>query len=420
MLALADCDQFYVSCERAFNPKLRDRPVVVLSNNDGCIVARSPEVKALGIPMGAPLFEIDHLVDRHDIQVFSSNYALYGDMSHRVMTALAQFAPEVEIYSIDEAFLDLSELGDRDLVERASTLRETVLKWTGIPISLGLAPTKVLAKIATRLAKRSPQWQGVFNLAISSDADDILAATDVADVWGIGRKYAAWLHARGVTSALHLRDASEGLIRQKLGVVGARLQLELRGISCLPLELCPPAKQETCVSRSFGRVVSSLPELKEALALRTTRLGEKLRAQRQAATSLQVFARTSAFDENPYSNAVTVTLPTATNHTPALLGHALRGTEAIFQAGYRFKKAGVIAMGLLPETIEQGHLFEPPRDRQRDRELMSVVDSLNRRFGSGTVGFAASGMKRPWQMRCSWRSRRFTTRWDELQRVTAR
>ncbi|MEO0804464.1 MAG: DUF4113 domain-containing protein [Cyanobacteria bacterium J06642_2] len=197
-------------------------------------------------------------------------------------------------------------------------------------------------------------------------------------------------------------------------------QLELRGISCLPLELCPPAKQETCVSRSFGRVVSSLPELKEALALRTTRLGEKLRAQRQAATSLQVFARTSAFDENPYSNAVTVTLPTATNHTPALLGHALRGTEAIFQAGYRFKKAGVIAMGLLPETIEQGHLFEPPRDRQRDRELMSVVDSLNRRFGSGTVGFAASGMKRPWQMRCSRRSRRFTTRWDELQRVTAR
>ncbi|MEO0804416.1 MAG: Y-family DNA polymerase [Cyanobacteria bacterium J06642_2] len=232
MLALADCDQFYVSCERAFNPKLRDRPVVVLSNNDGCIVARSPEVKALGIPMGAPLFEIDHLVDRHDIQVFSSNYALYGDMSHRVMTALAQFAPEVEIYSIDEAFLDLSELGDRDLVERASTLRETVLKWTGIPISLGLAPTKVLAKIATRLAKRSPQWQGVFNLAISSDADDILAATDVADVWGIGRKYAAWLRARGVTSALHLRDASEGLIRQKLGVVGARLQLELPDFSC--------------------------------------------------------------------------------------------------------------------------------------------------------------------------------------------
>ncbi|MEO0853599.1 MAG: Y-family DNA polymerase, partial [Cyanobacteria bacterium J06648_11] len=250
MLALADCDQFYVSCERAFNPKLRERPVVVLSNNDSCVVARSPEVKALGIPMGAPLFKVKHLVERHNIRVYSSNYALYGDMSNRVMTALAQFVPEVEVYSIDEAFLDLSGLSDRSLTDRVLTLRETVLQWTGIPVSIGLAPTKVLSKIATRIAKRNPQWQGVFNLVASPDAEDILAATDIADVWGIGRRYAAWLRDRDITSALHLRDANDGLIRQKMGVVGARLQLELRGTSCLPLELCPPAKQETCVSRS--------------------------------------------------------------------------------------------------------------------------------------------------------------------------
>ncbi|MEO0851969.1 MAG: Y-family DNA polymerase, partial [Cyanobacteria bacterium J06648_11] len=381
---------------------------------DGCVVARSPEVKAIGIPMGAPAFKIRHQIERHDIKVFSSNYALYGDMSHRVMTALAEFAPEVEVYSIDEAFLNLSGMGDRDVVGHVLEMREKVLRWTGIPVSLGLARTKVLTKIATRVAKRCPQWQGVFNLSNSPDADDILAGTDVSDVWGIGRRYAAWLRDHNITTALHLRDAREGLVRKKMGVVGARLQMELRGVSCLPLELYPSPKKETCVSRSFGQVVTSLEELKEAIALRTTRLGEKLRSQRQSATLLQVFARTSAFDEKPYSNAATLTLPMATNYTPELLRHALRGTEAIFEKGYRYKKAGVIAMGLLPESIEQGHLFEPPRDRQRDRELMSVVDSLNRRFGSGTVGFAASGVARPWQMRCERRSRRFTTRWDEL------
>lgn len=417
MLALADCNNFYVSCERVFNPQLHDRPVVILSNNDGCVVARSPEVKALGIPMGAPAFKIRHQIEQHNIQVFSSNYALYGDLSHRVMTALSQMAPDVEIYSIDEAFLNLTGL--RDPVASARDMRRNVLRWTGIPISLGIARTKVLAKIANRVAKRSPESDGVFDLGAGSNADDVLAMTQVGNVWGIGRRYATWLSDRGITTALHLRDASEGLIRQKMGIVGVRLQLELRGVPCLPLEMCPPPKKETCVSRSFGQAVTSLDELKEAIALRTTRLGEKLRLQQQAATLLQVFARTSAFDEKPYSNAVTLTLPTATNYTPELLEHALHGAEVIFQAGYRFKKAGVIAMGLLPETIEQGHLFELRRDRQRDRGLMSVIDSLNRRFGDGTVGFAASGIARPWQMQCERRSHRFTTRWDELPVVAA-
>ncbi|MEM9511143.1 MAG: Y-family DNA polymerase [Cyanobacteria bacterium P01_E01_bin.48] len=419
MLALADCNNFYVSCERVFNPKLCDRPVVVLSNNDGCVVSRSPEAKALGVKMGIPVFKIRSLIQQHDIQVLSSNYALYGDFSHRVMTALAQFVPEVEIYSVDEAFLDVSGFDRRDLSHYGKTIRTKVMQWTGIPISIGIAPTKVLAKIANHAAKRSPHRNGIFNVSTYAEPDTLLQSINVSDIWGIGKRYAKWLRDRHINTALAFRDANKSLIRKKMGVVGARLQLELRGVSCLPLDLCPSPKRETCVSRSFGRAVTSLDELKEAIALYASLVAEKLRQQRQVTPLLHVFARTSVHDRNPYDNAVTLSLPMATNTTPELLHYALRGMDIIYQPGYRYRKAGAIAMGLISEASVQGELWVPPRNRDRDRDLMTAIDTLNRRFGAGTIGYAATGVSRPWHMQCEKRSPRFTTQWDELPVVAA-
>ncbi len=239
MLALVDCNSFYASCERVFNPKLWGKPVVVLSNNDGCVVARSPEAKALGIPMGEPFFKIRSLAEKHQVQVFSSNYALYGDLSERVMTVLGSFTPDQEIYSIDEAFLDFSGFRHLDLTDYGVQIRKTVLQWTGIPVSIGIAPTKVLAKIANRVAKKSLEAGGVFDLSTCDRVDPVLAATPVEDIWGIGRQYSKWLRIQNITSALELREANDGLIRKKMGIVGVRLLHELRGVSCLPLDLCP-------------------------------------------------------------------------------------------------------------------------------------------------------------------------------------
>ncbi len=416
MLALVDCNSFYVSCEQVFNPKTWGKPVVVLSNNDGVIVSRSPEAKALGIPMGAPFFKVQALLEKHQVQVFSSNYALYGDLSDRVMTILGSFAPELEIYSIDEAFLDLSGFQHLDLTEYGLQIRKTVLQWTGIPVSIGIAPTKVLAKIASRVAKKSPEARGVFDLSTCDRIETVLAATPVEDIWGIGRRYSKWLRVHNITSALELRDASDDLIRKKMGVVGLRLLQELRGVSCLSLDLCPNPKHETCVSRSFGRPVESLQELQEAIATYTSRAAEKLRRQKQAATSMQIFARTSLFEEaeGVYSNSTYLTLPVATNITPQLLNVALRGAEALYRSGYRYKKAGVIMLGLVPENCIQGNLLEPVSDWQKDQSLMRVLDQINTRFGSGTLRYAPAGFKQGWKMSAAQHSPRYVTCWQEL------
>jgi len=414
LFALVDCNNFYVSCERVFDPKLEGKPVVVLSNNDGIVVARSNEAKALGIGMGVPEFQIRHLIRRHDVQVFSSNYTLYGDMSQRVMETLAQFTPNLEVYSIDEAFLSLSGFTSRDLTEYGRTIKATVKRWTGIPVSVGIAETKTLAKVAGRVAKRSIGAAGVFDLTVCQDRNALLALTPVEDIWGIGRNWARLLKQHGITTALSLREADVHWVRGTMGVVGERLVRELHGVSCLALDDCPPPKQGITVSRSFGRSVTTLAEMKEAVAFYTGRAAEKLREERLAVTVLTVFLTTNTFKDEPqYSNAATIKLPVATDSTFDMLRHALHGVERIYRDGYRYKKAGVMLTALVPASQVQGDLFDQ-QDRERSRTLMRVLDRLNDHMGAGTLRYAAEGITKRWQARFERRSPAYTTRWEEL------
>jgi DNA polymerase V len=409
-IGLCDGNNFYVSCERVFNPKLEGQPVIVLSNNDGCCVARSNEAKALGIKMGTPVFQIQTLIEQHQIQVFSSNYALYGDLSNRVMQTLHNFTPEVEVYSIDEAFLGFSGAVSETAL---ATIRATVKCWTGIPVSLGLATTKTLAKIANRLAK---QRDGVY---ILDRPEPVLAELPVSDLWGIGRQSTKKLKAHGITTALDLQQADLRWIRQQMGIVGVRIVQELRGIPCLPLELVPPPRKTCCVSRSFGRPVTELQELREAIATHTTRAAYKLRRDDLTASLLTVFIATNRFsqDEPYYRNAATVGLPCPTNDAIALTKTALRALEPLYQEGYRYQKAGVWLSELSPANQVQRDLFINPQDQEKARKLMTVMDALNQHFGAGKVRCAAEGMQRSWQTRAQRRSPRYTTRWDELLSV---
>jgi DNA polymerase V len=420
IFALVDCNNFYVSCERVFQPTLHGKPVVVLSNNDGCVIARSEEAKALGIPMGLPAFLMQARFPDHTIEIYSSNYALYGDMSARVMTTLAQFTPEVEVYSIDEAFLSLTGCGGSDLTSYGHMIRRTVYQWTGIPISIGIGETKTLAKLANRLAKRSLNARGVVDLSVPQPQDATLATIPVQDIWGIGCSYTRLLKAHGIHTALELRDANDKWIRQEMGVVGLRIVWELRGISCLPLERCPPPKNSLMVSRSFGRAIASLQEMREAVATYTSRAAEKLRRERLAAGILTVFLMANRFkeDEPQYRNEIRLPLPVATNDTAELLTYALHGTEQIFREGYRYKKAGVMLTGLVSAHRIQTHLFDT-KDRERSARLMAVVDYLNTQMGSGTIHYAATGLKPRWVMRSARRSLRYTTKWEELVVVRA-
>ena len=419
-IALIDCNNFYVSCERVFNPKLEGKPVVVLSNNDGCVVARSQETKDLGIAMGVPIFKIRELIEQHQIEVYSSNYVLYGDMSGRVMATLATFSPEVEIYSIDEAFVDLSWLSGDELIQYASLIRTTVFQWTGIPVSVGIAPTKTLAKVANRIAKKNPQHQGVF-LCPESEAeqDKILSGISVKDIWGIGRQYSKWLINEGVTNALQLKQTPEWKIQPKMGIVGVRLLRELQGVSCLELELQPKPKKATCVSRSFRRPVSTLAELKEAVLTHTTLAAEKLRKQKQCAAAITIFILTSRFKDNYYSNSITLPLPVASNLTPELIDLAIKGLELIFCEGYEFKKAGVIMQGLQPENIRQGNLFLQDYDSTKLEKLMKTIDQINKRYGRNTLCWAGSGVNKPWSMKRENLSPLYTTCWSEIPIVKA-
>jgi DNA polymerase V len=414
LFALIDCNNFYVSCERLFQPMLHGKPVVVLSNNDGCVIARSDEAKALGIPMGLPAFKLTDLVKKHSIEVYSSNYTLYGDLSARVMTTLTQWTPDVEVYSIDEAFLQFSPLPLDALTAYGQSMRAMIHQWTGIPVSIGIGPTKTLAKLANRLAKRSPEAQGVVALTSASQIEAILTQTPIGDIWGIGPGYTRRLHAHEITTALQLRQVNDRWVRQELGIVGLRLVWELRGISCLPLALCPPPKQSLMVSRSFGRPITTLIEMREAVATYMTRAAEKLRRSHVAAGVLTVFLMTSRFrDEPQYTNSVTMPLPVATQDTAELIRYALRGVEQIFREGYRYQKVGVILTALVPAHQVQPHLFDR-HDRERSQKLMAAIDTINTEWGSGTIRYAAVGLRPAWIMRCTRRSPRYTTRWEEL------
>lgn len=417
VFALVDCNNFYASCERVFHPKLNGKPIVVLSNNDGCVVARSNEAKALGIGMGVPEFQIRPLLRAHQVQVFSSNYTLYGDMSQRVMETLEPFSPDLEIYSIDEAFVSLSGFASRNLTEYGRTIRNTVKRWTGIPVSVGIAETKTLAKLANRIAKRTPDTGGVCNLLTCADRDALLGRIAVENVWGIGPNHARLLKQHGITTTQQLREVDDQWIRKRLGIVGLRLVMELRGISCLDLDQCPASKQSLTCSRAFGKLISTLTEMEEAISAYTSRVAEKLRREQLAATVLTVCLTTNEFKEGPqYSNALTLTLPIVTDSTADLIRCALQGIRAIYRDEYRYKKAGVMLTGLVPASQTQADLFDN-QDRGKSKRLMSALDAVNDRWGAGTLRFASNGISNAWKTQFHRRSPAYTTNWNELPLV---
>lgn len=426
---LVDCNNFYVSCERAFQPSLEGRPVVVLSNNDGCAVARSNEAKALGIAMGEPAFKIRHLVDEAGLVMLSSNYALYGDLSDRVMSILADAAPAAEVYSIDECFLDLT--GIPDLTRWCRVLRAKVRQWTGIPVAIGVGPSKTLAKIANRLAKRSKKAEsqtrhacvadGVLDLANAPEWIEMaLKRTEVGDVWGIGRQYAGKCHLAGIRTAYDLSVADDGWVRKNMGAVGLRTVMELRGHAVHDLETEPADRQTCCVSRSFGEATAELGHVHDAVVAFASRAGEKLRRDGLVAGVVQVFVMTDRFrrEDPQYSNSCSVRLAAPTSSTPEIVAAAAKGLEAIWRDGFKIRKAGVILLDLVrPEDVPRD-LFAPPPP-VRPAKLMKAMDGVNARFGRDTVAFGLRPAASPWRMRQDAKTPGWTTRWSEVPRVKA-
>lgn len=420
VFAIVDCNNFYVSCERVFAPSLNGKPVLVLSNNDGCAVARSNEVKKLGIGMGAPIFKQKAIIEKHGIQVFSSNYALYGDMSRRVVHVLSEFCDDLEVYSIDESFLDITATRADQRTELGRTIRATVKKHTGIPVSVGMAHTKTLSKIAVRLAKKSPKADGVLDLTDSKHHDRALELTPVEDVWGVGWRYARFLKVHGITNARQLRDADKNFIKKKMGVNGTRLIEELKGVPCYPLDKNPSPKKNITVSRSFGKPVSTLSELREAVATYATRAAEKLRNEHLTAGLVTVFIMTDRFKpESFYYNTKTLRLDVSTSNSPEIIRAALTGLEEIFRKDCLYKKAGLHLSELSPDSMVQTVMFDPI-DRERSAQLMASLDKINAVMGKDTLSYASAGMKgqRPWQVMFNHRSNAWTTRWDQLPIVT--
>jgi len=421
VVALIDCNNFYCSCERVFNAALRHRPVIVLSNNDSCVVARSNEVKALGVKMGQPVFEIRDLIEQHDVALFSSNYPLYADMSARVMSTLASFAPRVEIYSIDESFLDVSHIRPECLDAYGHEIRETVWRLTGIPVSVGIASTKTLAKVANEVVKHNPCYQGVLNLIryTEEELDELLASLTIKDVWGIGPRYAHRLQtSRNICTAKELKYTDEYWIRKRFSVVVQRTVLELRGIACIPLETEPKPKQGIMTAKSFGRPVESLVELEEAVSTYAARAVEKLRDQGSVAACISIFIQTNPFkaDAPQYAGSLTRVLPFPTAFTPDFLGVVLDMVRSIYKLGCSYKKAGVFLSKIIPQEVLQADLFGDfslEREAKKAR-LMAVVDIINHWWGHNTIFFGAQGIGRTWKMRQERRSPRYTTCWGEI------
>lgn len=419
VFALADCNNFYVSCERVFNPKLSGKPVIVLSSNDGCVIARSDEAKALGIKMGTPVFKIDNFIKAYRVYVYSSNYALYGDMSQRVMNILSGFAPDIEIYSIDEAFLDLSNLGKYNIDIFCRKIRQAVKKFVGIPVSIGAGQTKTLAKIAAGIAKKSKKTGGVLDLTGSSYINRALEMTDVEDVWGVGRSYAAFLKGRGIANALQLGNTDCSLIQKQMGIAGIRLINELRGVPYYGLEPLRP-KKEIMVSRSFKHAVSSLDVIKQAVAGYVSSGAEKLRRQGSSAGTIIVFIMTSRFKKYRwYYNEERIRLPVPTCDTSELIHYALCGLDRIYKNGYLYKKAGIMLKDLSYDRMIQNSLFDRI-DRNRSKKLMKSVDDINRKMGKNSLVYAAEGIKCKDKSKASFmfRSPSYTTRWDSLPEVS--
>lgn len=420
-IALVDVNNFYVSCERVFNPQLKHKPVVVLSNNDGCAVARSNEVKALGVAMGTPWFKCKQLAKQHGIVAHSSNYALYADMSNRVMSILRQFSPDQEVYSIDESFLDLSQFQNRDLTAYGQTMRARILQWTGLPVCVGIGSTKTLAKLANHCAKKRREFNGVcdLNTFTPTQLDSLFSSIDVSEVWGVGRRLSVKLNAMGIKTVLDLKQANDEHMRQLFSVVLQKTIQELNGIVCIDLERERPDKKQILSSRSFGHPVTGYQSLAESISLYMSRAAEKLRAQDSFAGSIYVYIRTSPFKEKQqfYSNGLTIPLPSPTDDTRTLVSAALWGLKRIYKPNYHYAKAGVMLDQLTSSAGIQTDLFSTSQVSPRSNQLMQVLDQINQRMGKETVKVASEGFSRPWTMKQENKSPHYTTDWNDIIKV---
>ena len=411
-IALVDCNSFYVSCERLFNPKIQSVPVVVLSNNDGCVISRSAEAKKIGIKMGEPYFKVKELVKKNNVQIFSSNYALYGDISRRVMKG---FSDKVEIYSIDEAFIDLSHVKDEMTEEYGKEIRERVLKWTGIPTSVGISNTKTLSKVANHVAKKNKA--GV--IFLKEDIDEILKKFEISDVWGVGRQLSKLYIKNGINNAYQLKNISNSWVKKSTNVLGAKTVMELRGIPCIDLEIEETKRKSCCVSRSFGKKVQSLDKLKESITTHCLNAAEKIRTDKQTTRAITVFIRTSPFDKNKkyYSNSITIELPVETNNSLELVKTCINGLNKIYKYGYLYQKAGVILSKLKNASEKELNLLAPILEN-KSKTLMKAIDFTNAKYGRNAISIAQAGINNDWKMRREHSSKIDTASFDSLPKIS--
>jgi len=414
-IALIDCNSFYVSCERLFNPKINSKPVVVLSNNDGCVISRSTEAKKIGIKMGEPYFKVKELVRKNRVHIFSSNYALYGDISRRVMKTLKSFSDKIEIYSIDEAFVDLSYVDEKKLENYGKEIRERILKWTGIPTSVGIANTKTLSKVANNIAKKNKT--GVIYL--KENINESLKNFHVSDIWGVGKQLSKLYIKNGIDTAYKLKNISNSWVKKSTNVLGAKTVMELRGVSCINLEIHETKRKSCCVSRSFGKKVESLNKLQESVTTHCLNAAEKIRNDDQITKSVTVSIRTSPFDKNRkyYSNSITIDLPVATSNSLELIKVAISGLKKIYKYGYFYQKAGIVLSKLSESSENEFNLLAPIMEN-KSQKLMKAIDLTNSKYGRNAISIAQAGINNSWKMRREHSSQIDTSSFDSLPKIT--
>lgn len=418
--ALVDCNNFFASCERVFNPGVEDVPVIVLSNNDGCVIARSQEAKALGIKMAEPVFKCREIIKKYHVRVFSTNFTLYGDFSNRVMNTLKYFSPDIEVYSIDEAFLSFENFHPKELTKHGYIMRDTIKQWTGIPVSIGFANTKTLAKAANELAKKNPEFEGVLNFNDYNNIDFLLEKLPVEDVWGVGRQYTKKLNLYNIHNAKQLKNTDEKWIKKNFTVMGLRTVLELRGEPCIPLGNHHAESKTILCSRTFYSTIKTKKDLTPSIANFAARVSEKLRSQKSLATHVTTFIRTNRFKQQQYySNSYTIALEEATSYSPSIISGALKALDVIFRDNREYKQAGVLLSGIIP--VKDKQLLLNPRSQipnPKNDMLMGTIDFINKRWGNDTLKTAAEDTKTIWFTKQQRRSPRYTTRWDELRELS--
>ena len=414
-IALIDCNSFYVSCERLFNPKINNKPVVVLSNNDGCVISRSTEAKKIGIKMGEPYFKVRELVAKNNVHIFSSNYALYGDISRRVMKTLKSFSENIEIYSIDEAFIDLSHIEEKEVENYGKEIRERILKWTGIPSSVGISNTKTLSKIANHMAKKNKT--GVTYL--KENIDESLKNFKISDIWGVGKQLSKLYIKNGIDTAYKLKNISSSWVKKSTSVLGAKTVMELRGVTCINLETQETKRKSCCVSRSFGKKIESLNKLQESIVTHCLNAAEKIRNEEQVTKSLTVFIRTSPFDKyrKYYSNSITIDLPIATSNSLEIIKIAISGLKKIYKYGYFYQKAGIVLSKLTGSSENELNLLAPIMEN-KSKTLMKAIDFANAKYGRNAVSIAQAGINNSWKMRREHSSKIDTASFDSLPKIS--